>query len=152
MQGQAHKQAKPMLPLWLCPSQVRVIPVGAEHVAYCRKLTKTLCSKKIRADIDDRDKSMGKKIRDAEKQWIPYIIVAGDKEVNKTKVSVRVRGKANGTNKKDKSKNIGGENNIKQMTLAQLVKEIHGKTKAMPFMQMSVPAELSKRPIFVGTK
>jgi len=68
---------KALLPFWLCPTQVRLIPVGDEFVDPCVQLAGTLHG---RVDVDDRDASMGKKIREAEKEWVPIIIVYGKQE------------------------------------------------------------------------
>jgi threonyl-tRNA synthetase len=77
--------------------------------------------------------SVGKKVREAERRWIPYILVVGDREVDGGELSVRVH---------------GGE----QLSLAldQLNSLIQEKLEGMPFLPLNVPARLSERPIFVG--
>ncbi len=130
----AHKDKlagrQPELPLWLSPTQVRFITVKDEFV----HLAEELGSKfdRVRWDIDDRDESVSKKIRDAEMEWIPYIVVVGEKE-KEGMLTVRVRNK--------------GE--IK-MSVDDLKKEIEKKTKNYPFRPLSLPRKLSIRPIFVG--
>src|SRR5919106_1730026 len=69
------------LPLWLSHTQVRIIPVNQEHMVYCEKVLAELTENQIRADIDDRDETVGKKIRESETEWIRYTIVIGDNEV-----------------------------------------------------------------------
>jgi threonyl-tRNA synthetase len=78
-------------PLWLAPEQVRIIPISENHTEYAQEVYKILQDGDIRVDIDDRDKSMQSKIRDAEKMKIPYIAVVGDKEIETETVSVRSR-------------------------------------------------------------
>ena len=78
-------------PLWLAPEQVRIIPISQNHTEYAQKVYKLLKDVDIRVDIDDRNKSMQSKIRDAEKMKIPYVAVVGDKEIETDTVSVRSR-------------------------------------------------------------
>jgi len=73
----ALKQERPALPLWLSPTQLRFLPVRDEFISDCQKLAKQL---NCRVDIDDRDMKIGKKIREAEKEWVPLIVVYGEKE------------------------------------------------------------------------
>ncbi len=68
---------RPMLPFWLSPTQVRLIPVKKEYVNECISLSEKI---NARVDIDDRDESVSKKIREAEKEWVPIIIVYGERE------------------------------------------------------------------------
>ena len=126
------KGEKAMLPLWLSPTQVRVIPIGENHVKFAEKLLGKF--EGVRADIDDRSETLGKKVRDAEKEWIPYIIVVGDKEVESGKLSVTVR----------------AEGKKREMEPSEIVKEIKKAGKGMPFEKLSLPQRLSKRPIFHG--
>jgi threonyl-tRNA synthetase len=78
-------------PLWLAPEQVLIIPISEKHTEYADKVYKILKDADIRVDIDNRDKSMQSRIRDAEKMKIPYIVVVGDKEIETDTVSVRSR-------------------------------------------------------------
>src|SRR5438477_7468883 len=75
---------KPMLPVWVSPTQVRIIPVAQQFVKQGMKLLGTLEKAGIRADLDDRDDTMQSKVRDAELSWIPFIVIYGEKEI-KTK-------------------------------------------------------------------
>lgn len=88
---ESKKGKKPMLPLWLSPTQVRVLPVGEEQLEYAFKILEDLEKSGIRTDIDDRDLRLGKKIRDAEKEWVPYIIVIGDDEIKNSTLNIRSR-------------------------------------------------------------
>jgi threonyl-tRNA synthetase len=81
------------LPTWLAPVQVAVIPVGKRHVKPSFKLAKMLREEGIRVNVDDVNETVGYKIRKAEKQKAPYMLVIGDKEMGGKKLNVRVRGK-----------------------------------------------------------
>jgi len=75
------------LPLWLSPVQVSILPIGKKQNAYARKIVKELrvASDELRFELDDRDESIGKKIRDASLQKIPYQIIIGEKEAASAK-------------------------------------------------------------------
>jgi len=68
-------------PLWLAPTQVVILPIGENHREYGKKITETLCRENIRAEMNDADESLGKRIRNTKLQKVPYFIVIGDKEV-----------------------------------------------------------------------
>jgi threonyl-tRNA synthetase len=78
-------------PLWLSPLQARIIPVTEEHLGYSKDLQEQLLAQNIRVDIDDSGERIGKKVRNAEKAKVPYMLVIGDKEVASEAVSVRTR-------------------------------------------------------------
>jgi len=87
-------------PLWLSPIQVEVVNVGSAHKKYARKIYSKLLENNIRASISDDNLTVSKRIREAELQKVPYILVAGDKEVKSDSVAVRQRGKGDlGTKK-----------------------------------------------------
>lgn len=71
-----------MLPTWLSPIEVRIITVGEDHKDFANELYDKINAENIRVDVDDRDESVGKKIRNAATEWIPYIFVVGDNEKN----------------------------------------------------------------------
>ncbi len=79
-------------PVWLAPVQVALIPVGTAHVKPAQKLAKEMKEANIRVEIYDQNETVGYKIRRAEKQKVPYMIVMGDKEVKSKKLFIRVRG------------------------------------------------------------
>jgi len=79
------------LPFWLSPVQICVIPIADRHVEYAQKVKNEL--KDFRVEINDAQETLGKKIREAEMQKIPYILVVGDKEIAGNAVGVRERGK-----------------------------------------------------------
>jgi threonyl-tRNA synthetase len=78
-------------PIWLAPVQVKLIPVADRHLDYARKLESELRSRGVRAEVDDRSERMNLKIRQAQLEKIPYMLVVGDKEVADDTVSVRLR-------------------------------------------------------------
>ena len=78
-------------PLWLAPVQVRVLPVSEKHTAYAQEVLSALRATGIRAEADDANESLGKKIRAGKMQKIPYILVVGDAEVAAQNVSVESR-------------------------------------------------------------
>jgi threonyl-tRNA synthetase len=134
-----NKGLKPMLPLWLSPTQIRFIPVGDEFISDCEgfiqefnKLSEFLC---IRSDLDDREQSVGRKIRDAEKEWIPIIIVVGEKERNTKKFSPRFR-----------SESIGNENI--QYSINDLNGLMSKHLKGYPCEPVPLAIHMSKRPKF----
>ncbi|MEM1574568.1 MAG: threonine--tRNA ligase [Nitrososphaerota archaeon] len=123
---------KPSLPLWLSPIQVRIIPISEKYIEESLKILESLEEAKIRADIDDRKETVEKRIREAEMEWINYIIVIGPKEAESGILSIRDREK-------------GG---IRNMNINELIKEINNKIKDMPFKPLSLPKLLSRRPTF----
>ncbi|HSC52444.1 MAG TPA: threonine--tRNA ligase [Phnomibacter sp.] len=80
-------------PLWIAPQQVKVLPISDKFQPFAESVVKTLKAQGIRASIDDRNEKIGKKIRDAELQRVPYMFVVGEKEMNENAVSVRRQGK-----------------------------------------------------------
>ena len=78
-------------PLWFTPEQVYIIPISEKHKEYAKSVFEELKEAKIRVHLDDRDKSMQSRIRDAEKMKIPYVVVVGDKEIETETISVRAR-------------------------------------------------------------
>ena len=126
------KGIKPMLPLWMTPVQVRFLPVDDALVPYTEELGKVLDGFGIRYEIDDRSMTLGKKIRSAEKLWVPYICVVGEKEKDSGILSVRIR------RVKEQA----------EMSVEELAKQISEKTKFAPKQQLLLPSLISKQPIF----
>lgn len=79
-------------PTWLAPVQVSVIPVSEKFNDYAEKVKDELFKDDIRVEINNRDESLGKRIREEEKQKVPYILVVGEKEMKNNSVNVRTRG------------------------------------------------------------
>ena len=80
-------------PVWLAPVQVKVLPISDKYLDYAKTVSKKLKKADIRAEIDDRNEKIGKKIRDTELMKVPYMLVVGEKEMNEGFVSVRRQGK-----------------------------------------------------------
>ena len=78
-------------PLWLAPVQAVVLPISEKHADYAQKVINDLKLSGVRCELDARSESLGARIRDAEMQKIPYILVVGDKEIDSGSVSVRRR-------------------------------------------------------------
>jgi len=125
----------PMLPLWLSPTQVRLIPISDSFTEKVKEIAKEIAAHCIRVDIDDRASTLQKKIREAEMEWIPYIIVVGQRELDSGVLSVRDR-EAHGK--------------VQNLKLNELVTKIAGKLEGKPFKPLPLPLNLSKRPQFYG--
>lgn len=123
---------KPMLPTWLSPTQVRLIPVRSEYLEDCLKLLNELEKAKVRADVDDRDETLDKRIRDAEIEWIPYIVVYGELERKSGLLSIRIR----------------RSGRVERMSLDQLTSRIRSEMEGKPFKMLPLPKLLSKRAPF----
>lgn len=80
-------------PLWLAPVQVKVLPISDKFIDYAKDVADKLKKSDIRAEVDDRNEKIGKKIRDTELMKIPYMLVVGEKEMNENKVAIRRQGK-----------------------------------------------------------
>ena len=80
------------LPLWLTPDQVMVLPVSEKFADYAKKVCDLMNNSDIRASIDDRNETIGKRIRENELKRVPYIVIVGEKEMTESTVSVRRQG------------------------------------------------------------
>ena len=80
-----------VLPLWLAPEQVRLLPIGEEHVAYAQEIADKLTSYGMRVTVDSRSENIGPKIKASRLDRIPYMFIIGDKEVEANAVTVRSR-------------------------------------------------------------
>ncbi|MGE5827261.1 MAG: threonine--tRNA ligase, partial [Micromonosporaceae bacterium] len=133
LENQAMRVArgeKAMWPLWLAPTQVRLVPTSDSHIEGALRLADRI---PFRVDVDDRDIKMGKKIREAEKEWTPYILVIGDRELAGGDLTVRPR--------------IGEQ---MTMSLDAFVEKLSQESAGKPLRSANTPRLLSQRPIFVG--
>ena len=121
---------RPQFPLWLAPTQVRLIPLKDEHLEFATNLADKFIEQNIRVDIDDRNDTIGKRIRDAEKEWISYVLVIGQKEVNSPKLSIRDR----------------TTGDVRQLSIEDFIKEITNATKDKPISRLNSTLLLSQRP------
>lgn len=119
----------PMLPTWLSPIQARILTVGESQKEFADELYNKINASNIRVDVDDRDESVGKKIRNASQEWIPYIFVVGDKEAESGKFQVTVR---------ETGEKV-------EMTVDELIDEIKSKTEGKPFRKLPLPKDISRR-------
>jgi threonyl-tRNA synthetase len=102
-------------PLWLTPEQVRILPVSEKYNEYARKVVNELNNYDIRARFDERNEKVGKKIRDAEVEKVPYMLIVGEEEQNQNSVSARKK----------------GEGDIGMMTLTAFADKINDEVKQM---------------------
>ena len=85
------EETKGAFPTWLAPVQVKILPISDKHLEYANKVKETLQEKDLRVEVDDRAEKIGYKIREAQLQKVPYMLVVGDKEEQEGKVGVRDR-------------------------------------------------------------
>ena len=81
------------LPTWMMPTQVKVLPITDRALDYSKALAERLDALGVRVEVDERNEKIGFKIREAQMQKIPYMLVVGDKEAEEKTVAVRARGK-----------------------------------------------------------
>jgi threonyl-tRNA synthetase len=131
-------QAVPSLPTWLSPIQVRVVPVAERHGTFAEEVCAQINAAQIRCDVDDREESVGKKVREAGMDWIPFVIVVGDEEAASRKLTVTVRRKSQ-PNKPAKE----------QLTTDERIKAVHKDTEGKPFRRLGTPRKLSKKARYI---
>ncbi len=119
----------PMFPVWLSPTQVRVVPVAEEQLPRALEVADAL--RAFRVDVDDTSDTLGKKVRRAEKEWIPYIAVVGRREAEAGTVNIRVRRPPEKV----------------EMTLDELRERLTQDVEGMPFKPLPLPRKLSRRPV-----
>jgi threonyl-tRNA synthetase len=119
----------PMLPVWLSPTQLRILPVADRHLDFALELAQEMRDAQIRVDVDDRPDRVGKKIRNAAGEWVPYTVVIGDKELEEGIFNVSVR-------------ETGEKVDITRENLLNIIKEA---TTGMPFRSLPLPLLLSRR-------
>jgi len=124
----------PILPLWLSPVQVRVIPVSDKFIEDAEKIADEIERHRIRVDLDDRPLTIKKKVREAETEWVNHVLVIGQKEIESGTLPVRDR--------------EAGE--IRNIRLQEFIGEVKKKTESMPFKPLTLPRSLSERPRFFG--
>lgn len=85
------EETKGILPTWLAPVQVKILPISESHREYAEKVKQELEDNDIRVELDERDEKIGYKIREATMQKVPYMLILGDKEIEANAVGVRSR-------------------------------------------------------------
>ncbi len=128
-----RKNLPPMLPVWCSPTQVRLLPVTNKNLDYAIKVANILESSEIRVDVDDRDTTLGNKIREAEVNWVPYIAVVGDREEENETVSVRIRS--------------SGERVT--ISIDSLIEMVDKELEDTPRLPLNMPVLTSLRPKFI---
>ncbi|MFW6436382.1 MAG: threonine--tRNA ligase [Halococcoides sp.] len=132
---QTARMDTPQLPTWLSPTQVRFIPVDPDsHTAYCEDLIDRLEDAEIRADVDDRDESVGKRIARAETDWTPYYVVVGDREIESETFGVN-----------DRSADTEHD-----LTVDELIDQIDEDVGELPRVRRYLPRRVSNHPHFTG--
>lgn len=129
----SQRGKKAMLPVWLAPTQVRVVSLNEQYNEYAKQVASEIEKSRIRADVDERNETVGKKIREAETEWIPYVLVVGENEKQSGVFKVRVR--------------ASGEQ--KDMTLQEIIAEVLARTEGLPYKPLPLPRNVSERPRFV---
>jgi len=134
----AYKEQKrgrpPMLPVWLSPTQVRLIPISDNFLKDVEKMADDMEAHHMRVDIDDRAMTLQKRVREAEMEWVPYIIVVGQKELESDVLPVRDR----------------ASGKMRKLKLKEFVAETEKTIGDKPFKPLALPKHLSKRPQFYG--
>ncbi|MGB9176514.1 MAG: threonine--tRNA ligase [Methanoregula sp.] len=131
-------QKVPALPTWLSPTQVRVVPVAERHGAFAAEICNAINAAQVRCDVDDREESVGKKVREAGMDWVPYVIVVGDDEIASKMLTVTVRKKSQ-PNKPFKE----------QMTSDALIAAVKKDTEGKPFRPLYTPRKLSMKARYI---
>lgn len=109
------EEYKGRFPLWLSPTQVKILPISDEQLEYATTIEKELLKNKIRVKVDSRAEKIGYKIREAELERVPYMLILGKKEVEEKVLSIRRRG-----NKENEVMDLDG-------FITKLLKEIEEK-------------------------
>ena len=125
-----RQRKKPMLPAWISPAQVRIIPVAKQFVEQGLKLLEALEKAGMRADLDDRDDTMQSKVRDAELSWIPYTIIYGEKEIKTKELSIRSR----------------SDSKESKVSLTAFLRRFRAEVEGYPVRPLTYPVLLSQRP------
>jgi threonyl-tRNA synthetase len=132
----ATDQDAPRLPTWLSPTQIRLVPVGEDHVEFCDALAADLESADIRADLDDRDETVGERITRAESDWVPYYAVVGDRELESDADVLKVT--------------VRGEAEERETTVEDLRATVLDDVGDLPKKRRYLPKCVSEHPRFTG--
>ncbi len=127
---------KPYIPTWLSPIQVRIIPINPKdekQLSFAEEVAELLEEHMIRVDIDDRDMSLGRRIRDAAREWIPYIAVIGEREVETRTLNVTIR----------------RTNDRIALSPRELLEKLLEELKEYPRLESTLPRRVSQRPSLV---
>ncbi|MEM3960982.1 MAG: threonine--tRNA ligase [Sulfolobales archaeon] len=120
----------PTLPFWVSPIQVRILPVSRGHINYALKVYEEISRRGFRVDIDDRDESLARKMRDAGLEWVYFTVIIGDREIQTETITVRER-------------ESGFQRSYKLEEFIELLEKLQGD---YPRVDLGMPALISKRP------
>jgi len=123
---------KPLLPYWLSPIQLRLIPVDDDYLKHSEVLSQLLNQNNVRADIDDRNERLARKIRISEQNWIPYVLVIGKQEIETSKYSLRDR--------------AGKE--LSDLNINSVISLLKEQQQHMPYKPLNLNKLVSNQPIF----
>ncbi len=121
-----------MLPYWLSPEQLRLLPVSDAYVEHANQLAQQLAQSGVRVSVDDRPEKVGKKVREAHADWVPYQVVIGEKEL--AGAGFKLQGRE--------------EQQEQVVSLEQLIHFLQDRQQGYPWRQLYYPAQLSMRPVF----
>ena len=137
--GRVSQGKPPMLPVWLSPEQVRIIPVDVgKHLEQSIRIAERLEKEGARVGVDDRSLTVSKRVAEAKTHWMPFIIVYGDREEQSGTLRIVVREES--TLEKD---------HVEEMGLEEFAAYFRRKVEGMPTRPLYVPRELSRRIVFV---
>jgi threonyl-tRNA synthetase len=137
--GRVSEGKPPMLPVWLSPEQVRIIPVDVErHLGQSIRVAERLEKEGARVGVDDRSLTVSKRVAEAKTRWIPFIIVYGEREERSGSLRIVVREES--TLEKDR---------VEEMSLEEFAEYFRRRVEGMPVRPLYVPRELSRRIVFV---
>lgn len=125
---------KPELPYWLSPVQIRLLIVNDKYLKPAEEIAQRLKNNNIRVEIDDREERLGRKIRDAQRNWIPFMMVIGENEAINNVYNVKRR---------------NGEE-IKNVDVESIIELLKKEQNNMPFRRLNLNMMLSKQPVFRG--
>ncbi|WP_214044320.1 threonine--tRNA ligase [Methanomethylovorans sp.] len=131
----AERGEVPMLPVWLSPTQVRLLPVSEKHLEFAKQISEKL---HCRVDIDDREDTVGKRIREAGREWVPYVVVIGDREVETGRINVTIRAESQANRPK-----------TMEMSTEELDSRIRAEIAGLPYRGLPLAKMLSMRPKFI---
>lgn len=131
-------QDVPSFPTWLAPTQIRVVPVAERHICFAEEICNRLTAAGIRTDVDDRDESVGKKIRSAGMDWVPYVAVIGDQEAETGRLTVTIRRLSE---KRKPYREVMNEE--------ELIKAVKIEIEGMPYRPIYTSRYLSTKPRFI---
>lgn len=130
----ALMKEKPEWPFWLSPTQLRIAPVSEKYITRSLEIANKLNQEGIRTDLDDRKLTVSKKVSDSEREWVPYTVVYGEKELKENLYQLRER----------------QTGKIEKLTEGELISKLKKEQGNMPWKPLPLPISLLNRPIFYG--